>query len=130
MWHAHAGFLFYLFLEYVLLFFSNVLYLHFFVDWWDIFMCTGNLRTYILFDKALANPNYIPVYMKVYYLFTLCLLKVGRLFSKLATPKYMFVFVIKLSKEKTYFIDGWTWEIEHKMCCLLLTWVSVWDSAP
>ena len=25
---------------------------------------------------------------------------------------------------------GWTWEIEHKMYCLLLTWVSVWDSAP
>jgi hypothetical protein len=125
MWHAHAVFIFCLFLEYVLLFFSNVLYLHFFVDWWDVFMWTGNLRTYILFDKALANPNYIPVYMKVYYLFTLCLFKVGRLFSKLATPKYMFVFVIKLSKEKTYFMYGWTWEIEHKMCCLLLTWVSV-----
>jgi hypothetical protein len=29
-----------------------------------------------VFDKALANPNYIPVYMKVYYLFTLCLFKV------------------------------------------------------
>ena len=54
----------------------------------------------------MANPNYIPVYMKVYYLFTLCLFKVGRLFSKLAIPKYMFVFVIKLSKEKTYFMYG------------------------
>ena len=83
-----------------------------------------------MFDKELANPNYIPVYMKVYYLFTLCLFKVGRLFSKLAIPKYMFVLVIKLSKEKTYFMYGWTWEIEHKMYCLLLTWVSVWDSAP
>jgi hypothetical protein len=40
--------------------------------------------------KALENPNYITVYMKVYYLFTLCLFKVGRLFSKLAIPKYMF----------------------------------------
>jgi hypothetical protein len=68
--------------------------------------------------------------MKVYYLFTLCLFKVGRLFSKLAIPKYMFVFVIKLSKEKTSFMYGWTWEIEHKMYCLLLTWGSVWDSAP
>ena len=57
--------------------------------------------------------------MKVYYLFTLCLFKVGRLFSKIAIPKYMFVFVIKLSKEKTYFTYGWTWEIEHKMYCLL-----------
>jgi hypothetical protein len=83
-----------------------------------------------LFDKALTNPNYIWVYMKVYYLFTLCLFKVGRLFSKLAIPKYMCVFVIKLSKEKTYFMYGWTWEIEHKMYCPLLTWVSVWDSAP
>ena len=54
----------------------------------------------------MANPNYIPVYMKVYYLFTLCLFKVGTLFSKLAIPKYMFVFVIKLSKEKTYFMYG------------------------
>ena len=59
----------------------------------------------------------------------LCLFKVGRLFSKLAIPKYMFVFVIKLNKEKTYFMYGWTWEIEHKMYCLLFTWVSVWDSA-
>ena len=83
-----------------------------------------------MFDKALTNPNYIPVYMKVYYLFTLCLFKVGRLFSKLSIPKYMFVFVIKLSKEKTYFMYGWTWEIEHKMYYLLLTWMSVWDSAP
>ena len=53
---------------------------------------------FILFDKALANPNYILVYMKVYYLFTLC--------SKLAILKYMFVFIIKLSKEKTYFMYG------------------------
>jgi hypothetical protein len=66
----------------------------------------GESWDFILFDKALANPNYIPVYMKVYYLFTLCLFKVGRLFSKLAIPKYMFVFVIKLSKEKTYFMYG------------------------
>jgi hypothetical protein len=34
------------------------------------------------------------------------LLKVGRLFSNLAIPEYMFVFVIKLSKEKTYFMYG------------------------
>jgi hypothetical protein len=67
--------------------------------------------------------------MKVYYLFTLCLFKVGRLFSKLAITKYMFVFVIKLSKEKAYFMYGWTWEMEHKMYYLLLTGVSVWDSA-
>jgi hypothetical protein len=66
----------------------------------------GESSDFILFDKALANPNYIPVYMKVYYLLTLCLFKVGRLFSKLAIPKYMFVFVIKLSKEKTYFMYG------------------------
>jgi hypothetical protein len=83
-----------------------------------------------LFDKALANPNYIPVYMKVYYLLTLCLFKVGRLLYKLVIPKYICVFVIKVSKEKKYFMFRWTWEIEDKMYCLLLTWVSVWDSAP
>ena len=66
----------------------------------------GESYDFILFDKALANPNYIPVYMKVYYLFMLCLFKVGRLFSKLIIPKYMFVFVIKLSKEKAYFMYG------------------------
>ena len=81
----------------------------------------GESWDFILFDKVLANPNYIPVYMKVYYLFTLCLLKVDQLFSKLAIPKYVFVFVIKLSKEKIYFMYGCTWEIEHKMYCLLLT---------
>jgi hypothetical protein len=76
------------------------------------------------------NKNYIPVYMKVNYLFTLCLFKVGRLFYKFAIPKYICVFVIKLSKEKKYFMFGWTWDIEHKMYCLLLTWMSVWDYLP
>jgi len=33
----------------------------------------GESWDFILFDKTLANPNYIPVYMKVNYLFTLCL---------------------------------------------------------
>ena len=68
--------------------------------------------------------------MKVNYLYTLCLFKVDRLFYKLAIPKYICVFVTKLSKEKKYFMFGWTWEIEDKMYCLLLTWVSVWYSAP
>jgi hypothetical protein len=81
----------------------------------------------MLIKNALANPNYIPVYMKVNYLFTLCLFKVGRLFYKFAIPKYICVFVIKLSKEKKYFMFRWIWEIEHKMYCLLLTWMSVWD---
>jgi hypothetical protein len=53
----------------------------------------GESWDFILFDKALANPNYIPVYMKVNY-FTLCLFKVGRLFCKLDIPKYICVFVI------------------------------------
>ena len=65
---------------------------------------TSSCEDFILFDKALANPNYIPVYMKVNYLFTLCLFKVGRLFYKFAIPKYICVFVIKLSKEKKYFM--------------------------
>ena len=40
----------------------------------------GESQDFSLFDKTLANPNYISVYMKVNYLFTLCLFKVGRLF--------------------------------------------------
>ena len=84
----------------------------------------------MLIKNALANPNYISVYMKVNYLFTLCLFKVGRLFYKFAIPKYICVFVIKLSKEKKYSMFGWTCEIEHKMYCLLLTWMSVWVYGP
>jgi hypothetical protein len=83
---------------------------------------------FILFNKALANPNYIPVYMTVNYLFTLCLFNVGVLFYKLAIPKYTCVFVNMLSKENKYVMFGWTWEIEHKMYCLLLTWAFVCDS--
>ena len=64
------------------------IYLHFFR-----FMRRLHVN-FILFDKTLANPNYIPVYMKVNYLFTLCLFKVGRLFCKLVIPKYICVFVI------------------------------------
>jgi hypothetical protein len=90
-------------------------------------MWTGNPRTSFCLTKRWQIQI---IYMKVFYLFTLCLFKVGRLFSKLAIPKCMFVFVSKLSKEKTYFMYGWTWEIEHTMYCLLLTWVTVWDSAP
>jgi hypothetical protein len=60
----------------------------------------GESEDFILFDKALANPNYIPVYMKVNYLFKLCLFKVGRLFYKFAIPTYICVFVIKLKNLK------------------------------
>jgi hypothetical protein len=65
--------------------------------------------------------------MKVNYLLTLCLFK---MFYMLAIPKYICVFVIKLSKEKTYAMPGCTWEIEVKRYCLLLTWAYVLDSAP
>jgi hypothetical protein len=64
------------------------------------------LGLYFAWQSAGKSKLYT-VYMKVYYLFTLCLFKGGLLFSKLAIPKYMFVFVIKLSKEKTYFMYGW-----------------------
>jgi hypothetical protein len=37
------------------------------------------------------------------------------------------VCISSCSKEKKYFMFGWTWEIEHKKYCLLLTWVSVCD---
>jgi hypothetical protein len=111
--------------------FSNVLYLHVCLDLWDVFMWTGNLRTLFCLTKRWQfQIIYIPVYMKVNYLYTLCLFKVDWLFYKLAIPKYICVFVTKLSKEKKYFMFGWTWEIEDKTYYLLLTWVFVWDSAP
>jgi hypothetical protein len=77
-----------------LLYFNNVLYLHFFFRFMRRLHVNGESWDFILFDKTLANPNYIPVYMKVNYLYTLCLFKVGRLFCKLAIPKYSCVFVI------------------------------------
>ena len=104
-----------------MLYFSNVLYLHFFVDWWDVFVWN-------LFCLTKRWP--IQIIYRFTWKYIICLRCVCLKFSKLAIPKYMFVFVIKLSKEKAYLMYGWTWEMEHKMYDLLLTWVSVWDSAP
>jgi hypothetical protein len=87
---------------------------------WDVFVWTGNLRTLFCLTKRWQIQIIYRFTWKYIYLFTLCLFKVGRLFSKLAIPKYMFVFVIKLSKEKAYFMYGWTWEMEHKMYYLVL----------
>ena len=64
---------------------------------------------------------------KVNHLFTLCLFKLVRLFCKLAIPIYMCVFVILPSKKKKYFMFGWTWEIEHKMYCLLNVRECMWE---
>ena len=44
----------------LLLYFSIVLYLHL-LDWWYVYMWTS-------YDQ-LSNPTYLPVYMKVNYLF-------------------------------------------------------------
>jgi hypothetical protein len=37
--------------KHIFLYFSNVLYLHLFVDWRDVFMWTGNLRTLFCLTK-------------------------------------------------------------------------------
>jgi hypothetical protein len=92
-------------------------------------MGTWNLRTLFCLTKRWQ--------IQIIYWFTwkyiICLhcicLKLADCFLSLPSLN-MFVFVIKLSKEKTYFMYGGTWEIEHNMYCLLLTWVPVWDSAP
>ena len=49
------------FYENVLLYFSNVLYLHFFLRLMRRLHVNGESWDFILVDKALANPNYIPV---------------------------------------------------------------------
>ena len=89
-----------------MLYFSNVLYLHFFVDWWDVFMWTGNLGTLFCLTKRWK----IQIIYRFTWKYIICLCCV----------------CLKLA----YFMYGWTWEMEHKMYYLLLTWVSVWDSAP
>ena len=48
----------------------------------------GESWDFILFDKTQANLNYIPVYMKINYLFTFCL------FCKLAITTCIGVFVL------------------------------------
>jgi hypothetical protein len=113
-----------------LLYFSNVLYLHFFVDWWDVYMWTGNLRTLFCLTKRWQ----IQIIYQFTWKYIICLrcvcLKLADCFLSSPSLNICFFFVIKLSKEKAYFMYGWTWEMEHKMYYLLLTWVSVWDSAP
>ena len=107
--------------------FSNVLYLHFFVDWWDVFVWTGNLRTLFCLTKRWK----IQIIYRFTWKYIICLrcvcLKLADCFLSSPSLNICYVFVIKLSKEKAYFMYGWTWEMEHKMYCLLLTWVSVWD---
>ena len=113
-----------------MLYFSNVLYLHFFVDWWDVFMWTGNLRTLFCLTKRWQ----IQIIYRFTWKYIICLrcvcLKLADCFLSSPSLNICFFVVIKLSKEKAYFMYGWTWEMEHKMYYLLLTWVSVWDSAP
>jgi hypothetical protein len=36
---------------YFVYFYNNVLYLYLFVDWWDVFLWTGNLRTLFCLKK-------------------------------------------------------------------------------
>ena len=66
----------------------------------------GESWDFILLDETLENSNYIPVYMKENYLFTLYLFKVGRLFCQLAIPKYICDFVNWSSEEKKYSMFG------------------------
>ena len=72
-----------------------MLYIPFFFYLMRRLRVNGESYDFILFDITLANPNYLPVYMKVNDLsVTLYLSKVGRLFCKLAIQKYICVFVI------------------------------------
>jgi hypothetical protein len=70
-------------------------------------------------SMAFQNPNYLPVYMKVNYLFNLSnslFILVGRLFCKPAIQKMLVPSLFSpCSKERKYFMFGWTCEIEHKM---------------
>ena len=80
----------------------------------------GESWDFVLFDRALAGPSCVPVCMRV-NCFTLCLFGVGRLFCGLDIPKYICVFVVWPSGERRCFVFGLAWEVEHGMCCLLLT---------
>ena len=60
-----------------------------------------NLMTLYCLTKPC--PNYLPVYMKVNYLFNLCLFKV---FCKLTIPKIFMSSFLKPSKEKNILCSG------------------------
>ena len=86
---------------------------------------TRNLRT--LLEKTLSNPNCSPVYMKINYLFNLCLFKVGRLFCKLGITKLFVSSLFSSVKKRNILCSGERCEIKRKMYRpgLLLLWVSV-----
>ena len=97
----------------------------FFVDWWYVFMWTGNLTTLFCLTKRWQ----IQIIYRFTWKYSICLrcvcLKLADCFLSSPSLNIWGFFVIKLSKEKAYFMYGWTWEIEHKMYCLLFTWVCV-----
>ena len=69
---------------------SNSFHIYIFF-FYVISSCEPESYDFILFDKTLANPNYLPV---------------RRLFCKLANPNHVCVFVIYPSNEKKYFMFG------------------------
>ena len=79
--------------------------------------CEPESYDFTLFDKPLSNPNYSPVYIKVNYLFNLCLFKVSQLFfGKHATPKICVSSLLSPVKKRNMLCSGETFEIERKLC--------------
>jgi hypothetical protein len=93
--------------------------------------CEPESYDFTLFDKPLSNPNYSPVYIKVNYLFNLCLFKVSQLFCKHAIPKICVSSLFSPVKKRNMLCSGETFEIERKLYhpSLLLIWVPVYDSS-
>ena len=89
-------------------------------------MWTGILGLYFIWQTA-----YSPVYMKVNYLFNLCLFKVSQLFCKHAIPKICVSSIFSSVKKRNMLCSGETFEIERKLYhpSLLLIWVPVWHSS-
>ena len=85
-----------------------------------------------MFDKALANPNYISVYMKVYYLFTCVCLKLADCF--LSSPSLNICLSSLLSSVKRRHIlctgEHGKWNIKciifysHECLCEILHLIS------
>ena len=73
---------------------------------YEMSLCEPESQDFILFDKTMVNTIYLPVYMKVNYLLTLCLFKVRRLFCKLAIPNNICVFVICPRKRRNSLCSG------------------------
>jgi hypothetical protein len=71
-----------------------------------------------------ANPVWLINQIKWFLIQFTCIKKYKSQYNYLILVRSIFYEKLP-SKEKKYVMFGWTWEIKHKMYCLILRWVCV-----